>query len=330
MPARPKFSIAIPVYNRPDYLRQALRSCLLQTVEDFEVVVSDDCSDENLKRVVDGFRDARLRYDRSLERLGATRNHQRAASLARGEYVITLNSDDMLLPDCLAAAGDVLDRHEKAAAVYFSCTYATGEAVGGAHPMPRLDFADGAAFAQNPWLADFHGTSPSCVLMRKSSFDKVGGYRVALRFAYDWDLYRRLAGWAGGVCFLPRILALYRHHGEQMIQTVSLDGLLDMLDLWGSDTLYRFAASDMALLVLAQSAAALRTKKGLPGMRSVWHHVAQRGLTGQVLAGLPGALAQKARHRLGLRGRKADPNYRQPENVADAIAKAHALLSMTA
>ena len=99
-----KFTIAIPVYNRPEYLRQAIRSCLAQTVPDFEIVVSDDCSPDDLGSVVSSFGDSRISYHRSMERLGAARNHQLSVSLSQGEYVVNLHSDDLLLPTYLESA----------------------------------------------------------------------------------------------------------------------------------------------------------------------------------------------------------------------------------
>jgi glycosyltransferase involved in cell wall biosynthesis len=57
----PKFSIAIPAYNRSDYLRQAIKSCLAQTTPDFEVIVSDDCSSEDLRAVGHDLRRLRRR-----------------------------------------------------------------------------------------------------------------------------------------------------------------------------------------------------------------------------------------------------------------------------
>ena len=114
----PKFSIAIPVYNRPEYLRQAIRSALGQTASDFEIVVSDDCSTDDLRLVVNSFGDARISYHRSARNLGAAKNHQLSVSLSRGEYVVALNSDDLLLPSSLEAAGRALDECREAAAVY--------------------------------------------------------------------------------------------------------------------------------------------------------------------------------------------------------------------
>ena len=74
-----RFSIVIPAYNRGEYLRQALASCLAQTTSDFEVIVSDDCSAEDLQSVAASFGDARIKYSKSEIRLGAAKNHQRAA-----------------------------------------------------------------------------------------------------------------------------------------------------------------------------------------------------------------------------------------------------------
>jgi glycosyltransferase involved in cell wall biosynthesis len=53
-------TIGIPTYNRPDWLRQAIRSALVQTVEDFRVLVSDNASDEETRMVVESFDDERI------------------------------------------------------------------------------------------------------------------------------------------------------------------------------------------------------------------------------------------------------------------------------
>src|SRR5512132_3203751 len=112
----PKYSIAIPAHNRQDYLKSAIASCLTQTVDDFEIVVSDDCSVDDLQSVVDAFGDSRIRYYRSKVGLGASKNHARSVALSQGKYGINLHSDDMLLPNCLEVAGAVLDARPHAGA----------------------------------------------------------------------------------------------------------------------------------------------------------------------------------------------------------------------
>ena len=134
----PEFSIVIPVYNRRDLLRQAIHSCLCQTTPNFEIVVSDDGSSEDLRSAVEAFRDARVSYYRNDARLGAAMNHQEAVSRARGVYVLALNSDDFVLPECLEVAACALQKWGNAAAAYFSTTYLTGSTIQGFHEIPAL------------------------------------------------------------------------------------------------------------------------------------------------------------------------------------------------
>ena len=59
-----KFSITIPAYKQK-YLYEAIESCLVQSYKDFELIVVDDASPEDLKSIVDMFSDPRLRYFRN-------------------------------------------------------------------------------------------------------------------------------------------------------------------------------------------------------------------------------------------------------------------------
>src|SRR6185436_15663072 len=58
----PVFSVVIPTYNRSDLLRQAVESVLAQTLDDLEVVVSDNHSTDDTRDVIAGFDDPRVRY----------------------------------------------------------------------------------------------------------------------------------------------------------------------------------------------------------------------------------------------------------------------------
>jgi glycosyltransferase involved in cell wall biosynthesis len=319
---KPRFSIVIPVHNRRDYLVQALASCIRQTARDFEVVVSDDCSTDDLAAVVQSFADPRIRFERSSERLGAARNHQMAVTLARGEYVLTLHSDDFLLPQCLEAAGGALDANTAAAAVYYSMTYLVGSSIDGFHPVPGIAFADRETWRNNPWLEKFPATNPTCCLFRRSAFDALGGYRTDLRFVYDYDLYFRFLTAAGGVIFLPQILCVYRKHAQQAAETSNVDGLCDMFDLWRSKEYSHWPSSEIAGLVLTQLG---RMARAGHSFSPVFEHIRRRRLTWTLLKGLPGALGTKLRQRV-LPKRAEDPNYRRPLDAENAVAAARLVL----
>jgi GT2 family glycosyltransferase len=319
----PQFSIAIPVYNRRDLLMQAIRSCLCQTAAEVEIVVSDDCSSEDLCSALEVFQDPRISYYRNNVRLGATRNHQQAVSRARGVYVLVLNSDDFVLPDCLEVAVRGLQKWKSAAAAYFSATYLTGSTIQGSHEMPRVEFADDETYLKNPWLEGYHGTSPSCCLFRKAAFDGIGGYREMLRFAYDWDLYMRFMRKGGGVVFIPEVLSVYRRHGEQMVNDRSIDGLLDVLDLWRQPEYSHWTSATIAGLVLTYCSDTIRKGKSL---RPVLHSLRKYELKERILFGLPSALLRKARLSGGGKEVGAGENYRTPNDVELAIQKARTML----
>jgi glycosyltransferase involved in cell wall biosynthesis len=319
----PRFTVAIPAYNHPEYLKQAILSCLKQTVSNFEIVVSDDCSAEDLSVVASSFGDPRIKYYRNTERLGATRNFQRSVYLSQGAYVVNLNGDDLLLPTYLEAAGAALDACADAAAVYSARIGLSGTSVTGWHSMPKVRFANREAYIANPWLEKFHDVGPTCCLFRKFTFDKIGGYRVSLRFAADWDLFMRFMTMGGGVLFLPQILSVARTHERQMTRISNFDGLQDILELWQLEEYSHWPAWEVTNLAITQASAAVRNGGSL---FEIFRQIHRHGLALRVLGGVPHALLEKVRHRMQL-GPKEDSNYEVPENVEPAVRAAVALIS---
>ena len=99
--APPYFSIIIPTYNRADLIGLTLDSVLSQQEADFEVLVVDDGSQDNTVEVVGRYADPRLGYyPKQNEERGAARNYGLAR--AKGEYVLFLDSDDLLHPNHLS------------------------------------------------------------------------------------------------------------------------------------------------------------------------------------------------------------------------------------
>ncbi len=91
-----KYSLVIPVYNRPDEVDELLQSLVRQTRSDFEVVVVEDGSTEKCESVVDMYADTlSLKYFyKKNEGPGMTRNY--GAARSQGEYIIVLDSDCVL------------------------------------------------------------------------------------------------------------------------------------------------------------------------------------------------------------------------------------------
>jgi glycosyltransferase involved in cell wall biosynthesis len=105
----PAVSVVVPFHNRVAWAVEAVRSVLEGTFEDFEVVLVDDGSTEDvapLRRLGDG----RVRYVRQ-ENKGASAARNLGLELARGHYVAFLDSDDVFEPEKLERQVALMDRH---------------------------------------------------------------------------------------------------------------------------------------------------------------------------------------------------------------------------
>lgn len=108
-----KFSITIPAYKQK-YLYEAIESCLAQTYKDFELIIVDDASPEDLKSVVDRCQDSRIRYYRNEKNCGAMNvvdNWNICLGYAKGDYVICMGDDDRLLPNCLEEYSKLIEKY---------------------------------------------------------------------------------------------------------------------------------------------------------------------------------------------------------------------------
>lgn len=110
---RMKFSVTIPAY-KACYLDEALKSVLSQTYDDWELIVVDDCSPENLCSIVEPFlSDSRVRYYRNEKNCGAVNvvdNWNICLGHCTGDYVICIGDDDRLLPCCLAEYKQLIEK----------------------------------------------------------------------------------------------------------------------------------------------------------------------------------------------------------------------------
>lgn len=97
MSKRPFFSIVIPTYNRVADLQFALYCIFRQTFTDFEVVISDNCSNDNTKSVVQNIKDKRIRYFRLKKTVGNAVNFKNGIKQANGKYVFLHSDDDFIL-----------------------------------------------------------------------------------------------------------------------------------------------------------------------------------------------------------------------------------------
>jgi len=267
----PLVSVVMPVHNGGPYLAEAVDSIRSQTFEDFEFVIVDDGSTDGTPEFLDRVSavDQRVRVYTQVRRgLVATLN--RACSLARGELLARMDADDIAAAHRLAAqvarmqsdpglgvlGGNITVMKDDGGTIY-DVRYPSSDA------EIRAILRSSSAFAH------------PAVMMRRSAFEHLGGYRSAFADAEDYDLWLRF-GETSRLGNLPTSVLRYRFHPgqvscrrqeQQIISTVAAqvaarlrrDGLSDQL-ITGSApvTLHELravsSASEITQLIVAAAA----------------------------------------------------------------------------
>jgi glycosyltransferase involved in cell wall biosynthesis len=191
-------TVAIPTCNGASHLADAIRSVLSQKRVDFELIVSDDRSDDESLEVVRAEAGDRARIEVNSERLGLAGNWNRCAALARTPLVAIFHQDDVMLPGHLAAhaaafaADPSVGLVASASVVIDERGAAVSQAVvehGGVGPIDRL-FAPGQ-FARS--MASGNPLRCSAVTLRREALEDAGGFDASLRYVVDWDCWLRIS-----------------------------------------------------------------------------------------------------------------------------------------
>lgn len=117
---RPRVSIGLPVFNGERYLEQALRGILAQTLQDFELIISDNASTDRTQEICRSFAagDRRIRYSRNDRNIGGGNNFNRTFLLSAGEYFFWCTYDDKVGPFYAARCVEILDAHPEVVLCY--------------------------------------------------------------------------------------------------------------------------------------------------------------------------------------------------------------------
>lgn len=120
-----RISVLVAVYNAEKYLSQCLESLLGQTLHDIQVICVDDASTDHSVDIISHYaaRDPRVVLLRQPFNLGPSPARNRALSVADGEFVTMVDSDDWLSPDALERALMVFEAHPQCDSVLFTLRY---------------------------------------------------------------------------------------------------------------------------------------------------------------------------------------------------------------
>jgi hypothetical protein len=209
---QPLVSIYIPTYNRPDYLRRTVESCLKQTYPHFEIIITDNSTNRDSEIMLAGLADPRLRYFSNNGNIGPHASAVRAMELCAGKFMKPLMDDDLIKPRCLELMVKALEDNPSAGVVmapmdlidendtrffpkfylfrrmHYRYRYQVGDALVPRHRILK-DFL----------TRDYPCTVPSGLMFRRETWlraqpftgeaDFAGDLAMCMRFAEEWDFY---------------------------------------------------------------------------------------------------------------------------------------------
>lgn len=106
-----KISVVIPTRNRLEYLKTALASIIAQDYDNWETIVSDNHSSEDIQSFITSLNEPRIKYSRTDHFISVTDNWNRALDLSTGDYVILIGDDDCLMQGTLSILHNLILEH---------------------------------------------------------------------------------------------------------------------------------------------------------------------------------------------------------------------------
>ena len=205
----PRVSVIVPAHNAADTLAVTLRSVESQTIDDWEVIVSDDGSSDGTRAVTAGFGE-RFRVVESQTRQGPAKARNSAVDASRGELLAFLDADDYWRPEYLAEQIALYERSkaEGARVGIITCDALILRPDGFAEGTYR----DRAPYTDPVTLAGMLVTNAIFVgaVIPRSVFDEAGGFSPECYGTEDYDLWIRVMELGYRTVANPKALAVYR------------------------------------------------------------------------------------------------------------------------
>ena len=228
----PLISVMLPVYEPGPMLIEALEAVLAQrrdfSAQRMQVAAVDDSSHRvDVKALLRPFIDSgQIEYHSNPANLGLAGNWNRCVELARGTFVHLLHQDDVVRPgfyarliaglDCTPAAGMAFCRH--------GFIDRDGVMTDVSHRERR---SPGVLRNWLPKISRETRIQSPAAIVRRSVYERLGGFRADLRYALDWEMWTRIAV-HHDVWYEPCVLADYRRHAASETTRLQASGATDL------------------------------------------------------------------------------------------------------
>ena len=211
-----QLSVIIPVHNRVHLLSEAIESIIRQGLASYEIIICDDGSTENIEAACakSNLPKERLVHSRTEESHGAQVARNRGLSLAQGEFVMFMDSDDAVSEDGIAPLIEAMQDDEDLQYAYGKVSR-VNEALGSIAD----DIAVGTTFSDAPSeIAGYHWHTMGAIY-RRSYLELVGPWNVEMTGSQDWEYQARVKLAGGKRKFVDVTVGYWRQHGGDRVGT---------------------------------------------------------------------------------------------------------------
>lgn len=216
----PLISVVIPSYNSAKFLPTAVSSVVDQTYKNFEIIIVDDCSNDDTERVVKTFSlsNRNIKYIKHDENKGLSSARNTGIMAAKGDFIAFLDADDIWSPRKLEYQYRKFEDNPKLGVVFTGYTLIDlNKRIRREYCPPR--FNNQYDFARNLLVRNIVTGSASSVMTKKECFEKVGLFDTALKAAEDWDMWMRIAhNFTFGAVESPCVT--YVEHSQNMSRNI--------------------------------------------------------------------------------------------------------------
>jgi len=181
-----KFSILIPTRNRLEFLKMALHSVIAQDYSDWEVIVSDNASEQDVAGYIHSLQEPRIKYFRTEQFVSVTENWNSALEKNSGDYVLMIGDDDCLMKGYFTTVLQLLKKYPEPDLIYTSGFLYAYPGVMPGHPNGFLTVHGNAGFLE--------GKKEPFWLKKQEAIDLVHAamdFRVKVSFNAQYALIHR-------------------------------------------------------------------------------------------------------------------------------------------
>lgn len=210
----PEVSVIIPVYNAEKFIKKTIESVLNQTYKDYEIIIIDDGSTDNSKKILDEFKD-KVRYFKQANS-GVSSARNMAIKEAAGKYIALLDQDDIWYPEKLEKQISFIKENPNVGMVYGDCYYIDDKDKVIYRVFEDQKYYQGKIF-ENLVIDNF--VPIPTVLIKKEVLDKTGLFLENYSYAEEYELFIRIAKDYDIGC-INEVLAGYRVHDTNLSKNI--------------------------------------------------------------------------------------------------------------